>query len=91
MNPLRIFRRRRDLVCRQVITLLTDYIDDALPPPTRERLEAHLAVCPHCTEYLAQLRATIRAAQLIDVDAIDEATKNDLVDLYRRWRAESQA
>lgn len=84
---LPLFRRRRDLACRQVVDLLTEYLEDVLPPSSRARLERHLAACPHCTEYLAQLRATIRASQLVTVDEIDEATKDELVALYRRWRS----
>ena len=58
MSPLRIFRRR-DLACRQVVTLLTDYLEGALDARQQRRLERHLAACPHCTEFLRQLRATI--------------------------------
>ena len=32
----------RDLTCREVIDLLTDYVEDALPAQERRRVEAHL-------------------------------------------------
>lgn len=86
MSRLRMFRRRA-LACRAVVALLTDYLEGALAPREARRLEAHLAACPHCTEFLAQLRDTIRATQQVDVDAIDDETRDDLLDLYRRWRA----
>jgi hypothetical protein len=38
--------RRRALVCRQAVRLMTDYLDRR----DRDRLEAHLAGCPHCSE-----------------------------------------
>jgi anti-sigma factor RsiW len=88
MSPLRL-RRRRELVCREVVTLLTDYLEGALDDRQRLRLEAHLAACPHCTEFLRQLRDTIDAASQIEPEAIDDATRDDLVALYRRWTAES--
>lgn len=88
MSPLRLFRRR-ELVCREVVTLLTDYLEGALDERQRRRLEAHLAACPHCTEFLRQLRDTIDAAGQIEPEAIDDATRDDLVALYRRWTAES--
>jgi anti-sigma factor RsiW len=87
MSPLRLFRRR-ELVCREVVTLLTDYLEDALPARDRERLEAHLSACPHCSEFLVQLRTTIKASATIEVVSIDEATRDDLVELHRRWVSE---
>jgi anti-sigma factor RsiW len=79
-------RRRRALVCRDAVALMTAYLDGELTAADRDRLENHLADCPHCSEYLAQLRVTVDALGHVDVDELsDEAV--DLVDLYRRWRA----
>ena len=61
---IRRWLRRRALVCRQAVALMSDYIDGALPERDWARLEHHLADCPHCTEYLAQLRATDEATLL---------------------------
>ena len=47
---------RRDLVCQQAVELVTDYLEGTLSRAARRRFEAHLAGCPHCTEYLAQMR-----------------------------------
>ena len=52
--------QRRDLVCQQAVELVTDYLEGALSRRARRRFEAHLAGCPHCTEYLAQMRETIQ-------------------------------
>ena len=49
----------REVVCRQAVELVTDYLEGALSRGGRRRFEAHLTQCPHCREYLAQLRATI--------------------------------
>src|SRR5688572_11840565 len=50
------------LACREVVELITSYLEGRLPPEDRRPFEAHLAVCPGCREYLAQMRATIAAA-----------------------------
>jgi anti-sigma factor RsiW len=84
---VRLFGHRR-LVCRQAVELMTAYLEGTLDPAERGRLEEHLAGCPHCTEYLAQLRATIDALGRIEPDDLDEPVVDDLVALYRRWRAE---
>ena len=79
---------RRDLVCQQAVELVTDYLEDRLPPRQRRRFEAHLAACPHCTGYLEQIRTTIRVAGEVDADRLDLETREGLLDLYRRYRSE---
>ena len=51
-----------DLACRELVELVTDYLEDALPAGERERFEAHLAECDACDAYVEQVRATIRLA-----------------------------
>jgi anti-sigma factor RsiW len=87
VKPFAWFRRRRPLVCRQAVALVGDYLDGALPAADAARLEAHLAECPHCSEYLAQLRVTIDALGRIEPEVLSDEALDDLVDLYRRWRA----
>ena len=48
------------LTCRELVELVTDYLEDALPARERERFEEHLAECPACEAYVEQIRATIR-------------------------------
>jgi anti-sigma factor RsiW len=85
---MRFWRRQeRALVCRRAVALMTSYLHDDLSARDRTRLEAHLAACPHCSEYLAQLRLTIDALGHVDVDAIPEETVDELVELYRSWQA----
>jgi anti-sigma factor RsiW len=82
-----LLRRRRSIVCRQAVELMTDYLDDALSPRDRVRLVAHLADCPHCSEYLAQIRVTIATLGRIEPDDLEPEVVGELVALYRRWRA----
>ena len=88
MNVLRFLRRRRRaIVCRDAVALMAAYLDGVLPARDRTRLEGHLAGCPHCTEYLAQLRATIDALGRVEPDDLSDEAVDDLVALYRRWQA----
>jgi anti-sigma factor RsiW len=79
--------RRRDLVCRQAVELVTDYLEGTLPRAGRRRFEVHLADCPHCTEYLEQIRATIRVTGAARPEDLSPQAQEDLINLYRRWRA----
>jgi anti-sigma factor RsiW len=81
--------RGRDLVCRQAVELMTDYLEGRLSRVERRRFEAHLAGCPHCTEYLAQLRETIRlAGQPAAPEELPPQLRDDLIQLYRQWQSE---
>ena len=79
----------RQLVCRQAVALMTDYLEGQLSHRDATRLERHLAGCPHCSEYLAQLRATIDALGRATPDALSSEALDELVGLYRRWRTDS--
>ena len=80
-------RRRRALVCQQAVELMSDYLEGALSPADAARLEAHLVDCPHCTEYLAQLRAGVTIAGRVEPAPLDPDTEDALVEMYRRWQA----
>ena len=82
------FRRRREIACRQAVDLMTDYLEGALSPRDRARLEVHLAECDYCVEYLAQIRATIDIAGRIEPDDLEPEALDELVSLYRRWQSD---
>ena len=83
-------RLRRDLVCQQAVELVTDYLEGALSRSGRRRYEAHLAGCPHCTEYLAQMRTTIELTGTLTPDDLTPQMQDDFIALYRQWRADVQ-
>jgi anti-sigma factor RsiW len=85
---MRLLPRKDPPVCQEVVELVTDYLERALPRGERRRLEAHLADCPHCTEYLAQLRATIRLTGRLEPDDLTSEMREELGEVYRRWRAD---
>jgi anti-sigma factor RsiW len=65
-----------EMVCRELVEVVTDYLEGALDPEARERFEAHLAECPFCVEYVEQMRdvgGAVRglAGETISVDARD--------------------
>ena len=79
---------RRDLVCQQVVEMVTAYLEDALSRSDRRRLEKHLSGCPLCTEYLAQIRETIRLAGRLEPADLSPEMRSDLTEVYRRWLAD---
>ena len=80
--------RREELVCQQVVELVTDYLEGALSRSQRRRLEAHLAGCEHCSEYPQQMRATIMLTGRLRVEDLSPAMREEFAAIYRRWRLE---
>jgi anti-sigma factor RsiW len=81
---------RHDLVCRQAVELVTDYLEGTLSARARRRFEAHLDACPHCTEYLAQMRETISLTGRLEPEDLTPQARDEFTDLYRRWRSEQR-
>jgi anti-sigma factor RsiW len=79
---------RRDLVCREAVELVTDYLEGTLTRRQRRRFERHLRACPHCRAYLEQIRTTIAAVGHVEPDDLTPQAQDDLMDLFRRYREE---
>lgn len=75
----------RPLTCHEVVVLVTDYLEDALTPEDRRRVEEHLAECDGCTAYLDQIRETIRLTGMIREEQIPEEEKHRLLEAFRGW------
>ncbi|MEO8541063.1 MAG: zf-HC2 domain-containing protein [bacterium] len=75
------------LACRELVELVTNYLDGALTPGEHARVESHLADCPHCTRYVEQMRLTIRATgELREADIRPEA-REALLAAFRDWKS----
>ena len=83
--------KERALTCHEVVELVTDYLEDALPPDERRRVEEHLSGCEGCTRYLAQMRETIRLTGMLTEEQIPEQQKTVLVEAFRGWAGSSSA
>jgi anti-sigma factor RsiW len=78
--------RVEELSCREVVEILGDYLDGAMTPEDRARLEQHLADCDGCTAYLEQLRSTIRLSGRLSEEAVSPEAMAPLLEAFRAWR-----
>jgi len=85
-----ILAHRNELVCQQMVELITDYLEGALTRSQRRRFERHLSGCEHCTEYLEQMRATIRLTGRLQAEDLSPEMQHEFAALYRRWRSEGE-
>jgi len=74
-----------EVACRELVELVTDYLEDAIPERDRARLEAHLAGCEGCTAYLEQMRTTIRLTGRLTTESIPAEAIERLLRLFREW------
>jgi anti-sigma factor RsiW len=79
------------MACQQAVELVTDYLEGALSRRERRRFEKHLAICPGCTEYLAQIRVTIVITGRVSPDDLTDQMRLEFTDLYRRWERDRDA
>ena len=73
----------RDIACIELVELLTDYLEGALPPDEVAAVDAHLETCPPCRTYLAQMRATIQALGSVPVDTLPDEAYDTLLATFR--------
>ena len=74
-----------DLVCRQVVELISDYLDGALPADVLAAVEAHLAGCDGCTMVLEEFRRTIAMTGMLTEDDVTPAQRDILLAAFRGW------
>jgi anti-sigma factor RsiW len=80
-----------DITCQQAVGLVTEYLEGTLVHDDRARFEAHLAECPHCTEHVRQIQVTVAVAGRVREEDLGSVAREDLMDLYRRWRDDDRA
>jgi anti-sigma factor RsiW len=81
-----LFRRRRQLICQQMVELVTEYLDGVMEPKRRARFEAHLAGCDGCTNYIEQFRTTlVVVGRSLEVDDVPEPVMSGLLSAFRNW------
>lgn len=75
------------LTCRDLVELVSDYIDGHLSPADRARFDEHIDTCDGCTAYLDQMRQTIRLTGALREDSIPPAARRELLGIFRDWGA----
>jgi anti-sigma factor RsiW len=74
-----------EMPCRELVELVTDYLEDRLSARDRARFEAHLAECEYCETYLEQMRQTIRALGRLPEESLSPEARDALLTAFRDW------
>ena len=73
------------LSCQELVELVTEYLEGTLPPEDRMRFEQHVAICPPCRGYLAQIRETVRLAGRLTEENIPPDARDAFLAVFRDW------
>ena len=74
-----------EMPCRELVELITDYLEDCLSPAARARFEVHLDECEACRTYLDQFRQTIRVLGHLPEESLSPEARNTLLAAFRGW------
>ena len=72
--------------CQEVVELVTDYLERALPPDEAALFEQHLNFCDGCVWYVDQISTTIAGAGRIEEEDVPPETREKLLTAFRDWR-----
>lgn len=75
---------RRQVACQEWTELVTAYLDGSLPRGLRRAIDRHLGDCPHCLEYLEQMRRTIAILGRLPDGYSDDDLPEEMLDVLQR-------
>lgn len=75
----------RELSCQELVELVTDYLEGALPELERARFEEHVGGCGGCAAYVDQMRETIRLTGRLGVEDVPPEAERALLEAFRGW------
>lgn len=74
------------LTCRELVELVTEYLEGSLTPDERARFEDHIMTCPPCRSHLDQMRHTIDLIGQIPEESLPPQVETDLLEAFRGWK-----
>jgi anti-sigma factor RsiW len=72
---------------RELVELVSDYLEDRLEARERARLDRHLAAWEGCRAYVEQMRRTISLLGSLTLDSLENPSRNRLLAAFRDWKA----
>ncbi|MEP6892877.1 MAG: zf-HC2 domain-containing protein [Gaiellaceae bacterium] len=73
--------------CRELVELVADYLDDALPADRRAQFDSHLDGCEACSAYVDQIRQTAELVGRLPAEPLPAGMTDQLVEVFRDWQS----
>ena len=74
------------VTCQEVVELVSDYLDQALPPEEASLFEQHVNFCDGCDWYLDQMRSTVGTVGRLGEQDVPDETREKLLAAFREWK-----
>lgn len=78
---------REDITCKELVELVTAYLENALSAEDHASFEEHIGKCAGCSTYVEQIRLTIAAAGKVTPETIEPAARDELLATFRSWHS----
>ena len=75
-----------EMTCKELVELVTEYLEGTLAADLRMKMDDHLSRCDGCTNYLEQMRQTIRLTGQVQEESLTSQQRDDLLRLFRDWK-----
>ena len=76
----------QEMICQELVEVVTDYLEDALDSADRDRFEQHLVLCDGCARHLEQMRTTVALTGALTDESIPAEVQDRLLTVFRGWR-----
>ena len=76
------------MTCRELVRVITEYLEGTLPLEERTRLETHLVFCDWCVDYLEQMRNILRIAGELREEDVPPGAEAALLRAFRDWKGQ---
>jgi hypothetical protein len=72
--------------CREIVDLVTSYLEQELPAAEAALFEQHLNFCDGCVTYVDQMRTTVAAVGRLGEEDVPPETQERLRAAFRGWK-----
>jgi anti-sigma factor RsiW len=72
--------------CKELVELVTDYLEGSLSWRERRRFEKHIAKCDGCSAYVEQMRVTVRTMGTLREEDVPPDVRDELLAAFRDWK-----
>ena len=74
------------MTCRELVELVSGYLEGALGEDDRRRFESHVGECGPCADYLEQMRLLVSASGRLSEEQLAPEARDELLAAFRSWK-----
>lgn len=79
-----------ELSCKELVDLVTGYMDETIPDEVRAKFEQHLSECGYCDAYVQQMHMTVKLTSTLSEPEPPKPALNELLNIFREWKQENK-